>query len=106
MLNNVIGDIEPVKSIPYTPLSHPFVERVIGTIRREFLDHVLFVSETDLCNKLEQFKNSYNEQRKHQGINGRTPVTNDDGANQTPEKLPLYQWKLHCRGLFQLPAVL
>ncbi len=27
---------------PHVPLSHPFVERLIGTMRREFLDHVLF----------------------------------------------------------------
>jgi putative transposase len=101
-----IREIETVKSIPHVPLSHPFVERVIGTIRREFLDHVLFVSETDLCNKLEQFKIFYNEQRTHQGINGRTPVMNDSETKKTPEKLPLYQWKRHCRGLFQLPAVL
>jgi putative transposase len=28
-----------IKTVPYTPLSHPFVEGLIGTIRREFLDH-------------------------------------------------------------------
>ena len=27
--------IEEVKSVPYTPISHPFIERLIGTIRRE-----------------------------------------------------------------------
>ena len=30
-----ILEIEEIKSIPYTPTSHPFVERLIGTIRRE-----------------------------------------------------------------------
>jgi putative transposase len=29
---------DKVKTLPYTPLSHPFVERLIGTIRRKFLD--------------------------------------------------------------------
>ena len=33
-----ILDIEEVKSIPFTPISHPYIERVIGTIRREYLD--------------------------------------------------------------------
>jgi hypothetical protein len=28
-------DITEVKTVPYTPVSHPFVERLIGTIRRE-----------------------------------------------------------------------
>jgi putative transposase len=31
-----------IKTIPYVPLSHPFVERLIGTVRREYLDHMLF----------------------------------------------------------------
>jgi putative transposase len=35
----LILDIEEVKTVPYAPLSHPFVERLIGTIRREYLDH-------------------------------------------------------------------
>ncbi len=29
-----------VKTVPYVPLSHPFVERLIGTVRREYLDQV------------------------------------------------------------------
>jgi transposase InsO family protein len=28
-------DIEPVKTVPYVPVSHPFVERLIGSVRRE-----------------------------------------------------------------------
>ena len=38
--NLSILDIEPVRSVPHVPVSHPFVERLIGTIRREYLDHV------------------------------------------------------------------
>jgi hypothetical protein len=30
------------------PLSHPFVERLIGTIRRDFLDRILFWTTADL----------------------------------------------------------
>jgi len=37
-----ILDIEEIKSIPYAPTSHPFIERLIGTMRREFIDHILF----------------------------------------------------------------
>ncbi len=33
-----ILDVEEIKTVPYVPLSHPFVERLIGTIRRECLD--------------------------------------------------------------------
>ncbi len=41
-----------VKSLPRTPVSHPFVERLIGTVRREYLDYVLFWTSTDLERKL------------------------------------------------------
>ncbi|MCP3867572.1 MAG: transposase family protein, partial [Gammaproteobacteria bacterium] len=30
-----ILEIDEIKSVPYTPTSHPFIERLIGTIRRE-----------------------------------------------------------------------
>jgi hypothetical protein len=30
--------VQEIKTVPYVPLSHPFVERLIGTIRREYLD--------------------------------------------------------------------
>ena len=37
-----ILEIDEIKTVPHVPMSHPFVERLIGTMRREFLDHVLF----------------------------------------------------------------
>src|SRR3982074_806461 len=37
-----ILEIDEIKTVPHVPLSHPFVERLVGTMRREFLDHVLF----------------------------------------------------------------
>ncbi|KTD20218.1 Uncharacterised protein [Legionella israelensis] len=37
-----ILEIEEIKTVPYVPISHPFVERLIGTCRREFLDKILF----------------------------------------------------------------
>ena len=55
-----ILEIQEVKSIPFTPISHPYVERVIGTIRRECLDQTLFWNEVDLQNKLDDFTDYYN----------------------------------------------
>ena len=48
---SILG-VDEVKSVPYTSRSHPFVERLIGTIRQEFLDHTLFWNAVDLERKL------------------------------------------------------
>ena len=57
------------------PLSHPFVERLIGTIRREFLDQVLFWNARDLERKLADFQAYYNAARGHASLEGHTPLT-------------------------------
>jgi hypothetical protein len=43
-----ILEVTEIKTVPYVPLSHPFVERLTGTIRRECLDHTLFWTSADL----------------------------------------------------------
>ena len=35
-------EVDEIKTVPDTPLSHSLVERLIGTIRREYLDLTLF----------------------------------------------------------------
>src|SRR5262249_28611062 len=42
------------------PVASPFVERLIGTIRRECLDQLLFWTAADLDAKLLAFKTYYN----------------------------------------------
>src|SRR6266536_2690345 len=73
LANLRILEVEEIKSIPYVPVSPPFVERLIGTIRREFLDHVLIWNAIDLRRKLDEFRNYYNENRVHQSLSGSTP---------------------------------
>lgn len=58
-------DIDEFKSLPHVPMSHPFVERLIGSIRRERLDQTLFWTATDLENKLHHYQGYYNEHRCH-----------------------------------------
>jgi transposase InsO family protein len=72
-------DIEEIKSVPHVPMSHPFVERLIGSIRQELLDHTLFWSATDLENKLRDYQAYYNEDRTHSRRDGGTPI---DSANK------------------------
>src|SRR4029434_6510042 len=54
-----ILEVTEIKSVPYVPLSHPFVERLIGTIRREYLDRILFCTTADLEEKLIDFQHYY-----------------------------------------------
>jgi putative transposase len=70
-----ILEVTEIKTVPYVPLSHPFVERLIGTIRRECLDHTLFWTSADLETKLLDFKTYDTHHRTHQSREGRTPDT-------------------------------
>jgi hypothetical protein len=54
-------------------LSYPFAERLIGTIRREYLDRTLFWMSVDLEDKLLEFRNYYKTHRTHTSLEGRTP---------------------------------
>jgi transposase InsO family protein len=94
-------EIEEIKSLPHVPMSHPFVERLIGSVRRELLDHTLFWTATDLEKKLSDYQHYYNEHRCHSSRDGATPIPSE-GDNVI--SLSNYRWKKHCRGLFQLPA--
>jgi len=98
-----ILDVDELKSISYTPRSHPFIERLIGTIRREFLDHTLFWNTLDLERKLELFKDYYNDSRTHVSLSGNTPAEISGDSVAQPAPLHGYFWQKHCGGLFQLP---
>ena len=63
--------VTEIKTVPYVPLSHPFVERLIGTVRREYLDRTLFWTTADLETKLLDFQHYYNGHRTHAGLEGR-----------------------------------
>jgi putative transposase len=93
-------DIEEIKSVPYAPMSHPFVERLIGSIRRELLDQTMFWTATDLKNKLSEYQCYYNESRTHSGRNGGTPI---EPPSSKVVDIDKYSWGKHCRGLFELP---
>ena len=83
------------------PLSHPFVERLIGTIRRECLDRTLFWTATDLERKRRAFQSYYNGYRAHTALAGRHRRTL--GASGVHSSLHSHRWQSHCRGLYQTP---
>jgi len=106
LANLRVFEIEEIKSVPYTPVSHPFIERLIGTIRREFLDRVFFWNVTDLARKLDEFTDYYNARRVHRSLDGTTPTQRAVAPPAAPAPLNQYAWRLrlHCRELFQTPV--
>ena len=99
-----ILEIDEIKTVPNVPLSHPFVERLIGTMRREFLDQVLFWNARDLERKLAEFQAYYNAARSHASLEGHTPLTFASGHTVTSADLSRVRWISHCRDLVQLPV--
>jgi len=96
-----ILEIKNIKSIPYTRISHPFVERLIGTIRREYLDCVFFWNAQGLERKLGTFLHDYNPTRAHQSLGGNAPA-DVSGEHQPPTaKLSNCSCLSHCNGLFK-----
>jgi len=97
-------EVEEIKTIPGTPRSHAFVERLIGTIRREYLDRIWFWNQTDLERKLENYKVFYNQYRSHTGLAGVTPAQRSGTPPPPHVRFDSYCWRQHCNGLFQTPA--
>ena len=93
-----------IKTVPYVPMSHPFVERLIGSVRREYLDHVLFWTTHDLEKKLAEFQKYYNHYRAHSSRPRDAPPGLACNVQSQKADLADYLWKSHCRGLFHTPA--
>jgi transposase InsO family protein len=96
-----ILEVTEIKTVPNVPLSHPFVERLIGTCRSEYLDRTLFWTTVDLENKLLDFTRYFNDHRSHTALQGRTP--HHKPKLQPVANLHSYRWQPHCRGLYHTP---
>jgi transposase InsO family protein len=98
-----ILEINELKSVP---TSHPFIERVIGTIRREYLDRLIFFGGGDLQNKLDHFQEYYNEHRGHSSLKMKTPrrMAEENSTDKNVVSLDRYRWESRCNGLYQLPV--
>jgi transposase InsO family protein len=66
-------DIEEVVTAPRSPWQNPFVERVIGSIRRECLDHVIVLNERHLRRILASYVDYHHGSRTHLSLEKDTP---------------------------------
>ncbi|MCP3954380.1 MAG: transposase family protein [Desulfobacterales bacterium] len=65
--------IKEVISAPQSPWQNPFVERVIGSIRRECTGHVIVLNEGHLKNVLCSYFEYYHNDRTHLSLEKDTP---------------------------------
>ena len=60
-------DIKQVLIAARSPWQNPYVERLIGSIRRDCLDHVIIFHKRQLRRVLKEYFQYYNEHRTHLG---------------------------------------
>jgi putative transposase len=65
--------IEEVVTAPRSPWQKPYCERVVGTIRRDLLDHVIALNERHLMRLLRNYLVYYHDARCHRGLEGNAP---------------------------------
>ena len=73
--------IRTLRTTPQSPWQNAYVERVIGSIRRECLDHVIVLSQAGLQALLAEYVRYYNAGRAHQGLGGERPEPRPRRAN-------------------------
>jgi putative transposase len=66
--------IEEVLTAPRCPWQNPFIERVIGSLRRECLDHVIVWNERSSHHHLQRYLAYYHEWRTHLSLDKDAPV--------------------------------
>jgi transposase InsO family protein len=84
--------IQEVLSTPRSPWERAYVERLIGTIRRECLDHVIVFNQATLYRHVKSFLAYYHESRTHLSL-----------AKDSPEPRPVHE--AECGAVVAIPQV-
>jgi len=67
-------DIEEVVCAPRSPWQNPYCERLVGSIRRECLDHVIILNERHLRRILRSYFDYYLHSRTHLALERNVPI--------------------------------
>ncbi len=65
--------MKEIITAPGSPWQNPYVERMIGSIRRELLDHVIVLNERHLKRLLTSYLDYYHPWRTHRSSAGDAP---------------------------------
>jgi len=77
--------LSPVRA----PKANAIAERVVGTFRRECLDHLVVLSERHLLRIVQEFVSYYNEERPHRTLGLETPLVSRRHAIGTIRSTPV-----------------
>jgi transposase InsO family protein len=66
-------DIKDVKTAPRSPWQNPCAERLIGTLRRDCIDHLIVVGENHLRRILRDYLVYYHSCRTHLSLEKDSP---------------------------------
>jgi transposase InsO family protein len=69
--------VKDIVTTPASPWENAYIERVIGSIHREFLDQVIILNERHLRRLLKDYLIYYHEHRTHWGLDKDTPTTRE-----------------------------
>jgi transposase InsO family protein len=69
--------IREILTAPQSPWQNPYTERVIGSIRRECLDHLIILNEQHLRRILKEYVHYYNQSRPHLALDRNAPIPRD-----------------------------
>ena len=75
--------IQALRTAPRAPRMNAHCERVIGTLRREALDHLLIWNETHARHVLDAYARHYNHRRPHQARRQLPPLAQEHPAPLT-----------------------
>ncbi len=75
--------LEELRIAPSCPWQSPYVERLIGSIRRECLDHVLVLNRAHLHRVLESYFAYYHASRCHLGLDKDAPELLQGDASES-----------------------
>jgi putative transposase len=88
--------MDPLLTAYKSPWQNGCAERLVGSIRRECLDHVIVLNEEHLRGILQEYIRYYNTQRTHLGIGKDSPYTREVQGEGEIDKVAVLGGLHHC----------
>jgi putative transposase len=76
-------NVKEVVTAPRSPWQNPYCERMVGTFRRDLLDHVIVLNEAHLRHLLSSYLTYYHQARPHMSLDHNAP---EPRVVETPER--------------------